>query len=171
MDRIYDIPITKSDGQETTLKEYSGKTLLLVNVASNCDYTHHYVGLQKLYEQYKGMGFAVLAFPCNDFGGQEPGTMEEIIHYCLSKYGVKFDIFQKITIVGQNQHPLYKFLVDQSPEHNEVKWNFEKFLISRDGRILNRFVSNVAPEALELRQALEKDLFDSDLVSHEIGGI
>lgn len=161
MNGIYDIPIIKSDGQETTLMEYSGKTLLLVNVASNCGYTHQYVGLQKLYEQYKGMGFAVLAFPCNDFGGQEPGTMEEIIEDCLSKYGVKFDFFKKINIVGQNQHPLYKFLVEQSSDQSEVKWNFEKFLISRDGRILNRFVSNIAPEALELRQALEKDLFDS----------
>jgi len=171
MARLYDITVTKSDGEETKLEEYSGKTLLLVNVASNCGYTHQYMGLQKLYEQYKGMGFAILAFPCNDFGGQEPGTMEEIINFCLSKYGVKFDIFQKINIVGQDKHPLYSFLIDQAPEQNEVKWNFEKFLVSRDGTIIKRFVSNIAPEALELRQALEKDLFSTDIIESGNEGI
>lgn len=169
MERIYDIAITKADGEETTLEQYSGKTLLLVNVASNCGYAHQYVGLQKLYEQYKGMGFAVLAFPCNDFGEQEPGTMDEIISFCLSKYGVKFDFFQKIHIVGKDKHPLYKFLTKQSPEQNEVKWNFEKFLISRDGRILNRFVSNIGPETLELKQALEKDLFNTYMTNGNEG--
>ena len=158
MERIYDIPITKSDGQETTLMDYSGKTLLLVNVASNCGYTHQYVGLQKLYEQYKGMGFEVLAFSCNDFGGQEPGTMEEIIKYCLSKYGVKFDFFQKINIVGQNKHPLYKFLIKQAPDHSEVKWNFEKFVINREGELVARFPSTVEPDSEDLVNAVEKAL-------------
>jgi glutathione peroxidase len=159
MGEIYNISVTTSEGNSTTLIDYAGKTLLIVNVASNCGFTPQYIGLQRLYEQYKGIGFEVLGFPCNDFGGQEPGTIEEIKQFCLSKFGVQFEMFDKVDILGPNKHPLFELLTDEAPMPGDVKWNFEKFIISRDGRVIGRFPSNINPEAFEIRQMLEQELY------------
>jgi len=159
MKEIYNISVTTSDGDTTTLMNYAGKALLIVNVASNCGFTPQYVGLQRLYEQYKGVGFEVLGFPSNDFGGQEPGTIQEIKAFCRSKFGVRFEMFDKVEIVGPNKHPLFELLTDEAPITGDVRWNFEKFVISREGDVIGRFPSNISPEALELRQILEQELY------------
>lgn len=144
-------------GKEKALAEYKGKVVLVVNVASQCGYTPQYEGLEKLYEKYGEKGLVVTGFPANDFGAQEPGPDSEIATFCTSKYGVKFPMFSKITVKGSGKHPLYAFLT-QAPPAGEVKWNFEKFLVGKDGQVIGRFPSSVEPQSDTLVQAIEKAL-------------
>ena len=156
---LYNVPLKDIDGKATSLKPYEGKVLLIVNVASQCGYTPQYAGLEALQEKYKDKGFSVLGFPCNQFGHQEPGSNEEIKQFCSSKYQVTFPMFDKIEVNGDNRHPLYTILAgNDSPFPGNIKWNFNKFLISRDGKILKRFDSKVKPDSPELTQALEAAL-------------
>jgi glutathione peroxidase len=156
---IYGIPLKDIDGQSTSLKPYKGKVLLIVNVASKCGYTPQYAGLEALQEKYKDKGLVVLGFPCNQFGGQEPGTNEEIKQFCSSKYQVTFPLFDKIDVNGPNRNPLYKELAGEgSPYPGDIKWNFNKFLIGRDGKILKRFDSKVKPDSTEMTEAVESAL-------------
>jgi len=158
-DSIYNMSLKDIDGKSTSLKAYEGKVLLIVNVASKCGYTPQYAGLEALQEKYKDQGFTVLGFPCNQFGGQEPGTNEEIKQFCTSKYEVTFPLFDRIEVNGPNRHPLYVLLTGEgSPVPGDIKWNFTKFLIGRDGKILERFDSKVKPDSAELVQGVEKAL-------------
>lgn len=146
------------DGKEQDLAAYQGKVVLIVNVASQCGYTRQYAGLQKLYENYKDKGLVVLGFPANDFGAQEPGTDLEIANFCSSQYGVNFDMFSKITVKGAGKVPLYQVLTESATPAGEVGWNFEKFLIGRDGEIIGRYKSGVAPQDPKLITAIEAAL-------------
>ena len=149
------IPVKDIDHKATTLGAYQGKVRLVVNVASKCGYTKQYAGLEAIYEKYKDQGFVVLGFPCNQFGGQEPGTNEEIKQFCTSKYDVTFPLFDKIEVNGANRHPLYVALAgDTSPFPGNIKWNFNKFLIGKDGKILKRFDSKVTPDSAEATEAI-----------------
>jgi glutathione peroxidase len=153
------IAVKDIDYKETSMGVYKGKVLLVVNVASKCGYTPQYKALEAVYEKYKGKGFAVLGFPCNQFGGQEPGTTEEIKLFCSSKYSVTFPLFDKIEVNGPNRHPLYVALAGkESPFPGEIKWNFTKFLIGRDGRIIKRFESKTTPDSPEVIAAIEAAL-------------
>lgn len=156
---IYDIPLKDIDGKNTSLKPYKGKVLLVVNVASKCGYTPQYTGLEALYEKYKDQGLVVTGFPCNQFGSQEPGTDAEIKEFCASKYSVTFPMFDKLEVNGAYRHPLYKTLAGEgSPTAGDIKWNFTKFLVSRDGKIVKRFDSKVKPDSPEMTQAIEAAL-------------
>jgi len=156
---IYDVKLKDIDGKDTTLAAYKGKVVLIVNVASKCGYTKQYTGLESIYEKYKGQGFAVLGFPCNQFGGQEPGTNEEIKQFCSSKFNVTFPMYDKIDVNGANRHPLYTALAGKdSPYPGDIKWNFNKFLIGKDGKIVKRFDSKVTPESEELTKEIEAAL-------------
>jgi glutathione peroxidase len=151
-------------GQGVDLTQYQGQVLLIVNVASECGYTPQYKGLQALYDKYGPSGFQVLGFPCNQFERQEPGTSAQIAQFCQKNYGVTFDMFEKVDVNGANQCDLYKYLT--SPETNAkyagpIQWNFEKFLIARDGAVVARFGSSVAPESKSLLEALERELKQS----------
>ncbi len=153
---IYDIKLKDIDGKDTTLAAYKGKPVLIINVASKCGYTKQYAGLEATYQKYKAQGFAVLGFPCNQFGGQEPGTNEDIKLFCTSKYNVTFPLFDKIEVNGANRHPLYVALAGKdSPFPGDIKWNFNKFLVGKDGKIIKRFESKVAPDSEELTKAIE----------------
>jgi glutathione peroxidase len=154
---LYDIEVTSIDGEKLSLRKYEGKVLLIVNVASRCGFTSQYDGLQKLHEGYKDKGFAVLGFPSNDFGGQEPGTEAEIKAFCSNTYGVTFPMFSKVAVLGASRHPLYQFLTASSGG-TDVRWNFEKFLIDSKGRVVGRFGSSTAPSSPELGAAIEKSL-------------
>jgi glutathione peroxidase len=148
-------------GQEVDLAQYQGKVLLIVNVASECGYTPQYKGLQALHNKYSQSGLAVLGFPCNQFGHQEPGTSEQIARFCQRNYGVTFDMFEKVDVNGRNQCDLYKHLT--SPDVHAkypgpIQWNFEKFLIARDVTVVARFGSSVAPESKSLVEAIEREL-------------
>jgi glutathione peroxidase len=148
-------------GRDVDLSRYAGKVVMVVNTASKCGHTPQYAGLQKLHEQYGGKGLAILGFPANDFGQQEPGSDSEISLFCEANFGVKFDMFSKVPVTGENKAPLFKYLT--SPETNpqspgEIGWNFEKFLIGRDGTILARFKSGVKPESEEIKNAVEAAL-------------
>ncbi len=158
---IYDFKLTTIDGQKVDLAKYKGKVLLIVNVASECGYTDQYKAMQALHAKYAKDGLAILAFPCNDFGGQEPGNAEAIKKFAKKNYGVEFDLFSKIKILGKDSAPLYHFLTskDTNPNHaGEVKWNFEKFIIGRDGTIIARFAADVEPDGQDLLDALKKAL-------------
>ena len=156
---IYDVTMKDIDGKETSLSAYKGKVLLIVNVASKCGFTPQYKGLESVYEKYKGKDFTILGFPCNQFGGQEPGTSEEIKEFCSSKYNVTFPMFEKIDVNGPKRHPLYTLLAGEgSPFPGDIKWNFNKFLIGKDGKILKRFDSKVTPESPEVTAAIEAAL-------------
>jgi glutathione peroxidase len=156
---IYDIPVKDIDGKDTTLAAYKGKVVLIVNVASHCGFTPQYKNLEAVYQKYKDQGFVVLGFPCNQFGGQEPGSNEEIKQFCTSKYDVTFPLFDKIEVNGDNRHPLYVTLAGEtSPFPGNIKWNFTKFLIGKDGKIVNRFDSKVKPDAPEATAAIEAAL-------------
>ncbi len=145
-DNINDITVTEMNGDTINLSYYNGKVLLIVNVASECGYTPQYGGLEEIYKTYNSDGFEILAFPCNDFGGQEPGTNEEIISFCLSNYGVTFKLFDKIKVLGEDKSDLYERLTNNSvTEKSDINWNFEKFIISKDGTIVARFLSKVEP--------------------------
>jgi glutathione peroxidase len=156
---IKDVVVKDMNGKEVKLSDYKGKVLLIVNVASKCGYTKQYAGLEAIYEKYKDQGFEILAFPCNDFGGQEPGTNEEIQEFCSSTYSVKFKLFDKIKVLGEDASPLYTRLTNnKNVEQGVVKWNFEKFLIDKEGNIVNRFRSKITPESEELTKTIEKEL-------------
>src|SRR5438105_9761142 len=156
---LYEIPVKDIDGKDTSLKAYKGKVVLIVNVASKCGLTPQYQALEALQEKYKDEGFSVLGFPCNQFGGQEPGTNEEIKQFCSSKYHVTFPIFDKIDVNGANRHPLYTGLAGkESPFPGDIKWNFGKFLIGRDGTIIKRFEPKTKPDAPEVVAAIETAL-------------
>ncbi|MFD2255670.1 glutathione peroxidase [Luteolibacter algae] len=156
---ITKIPFEKADGSKTSLEEYQGKVVLLVNVASKCGYTKQYEGLQKLYEEKKDDGLVILAFPCNDFGGQEPGTIEEIQEFCSSKFNVSFPIMSKIHVKGEDQHPLYEALTGPKGAFpGDVKWNFGKILIGKDGKPKARFESPTKPRDKELTDAIDDAL-------------
>ena len=148
----------KIDGAQVDLASYRGKVVLIVNVASRCGYTGQYAGLQKLYDTYKDRGLVVLGFPANEFGGQEPGTDAEIATFCSSKYGVTFPMFSKIVVKGPNKAPLYKTLTESAEPKGEVGWNFEKFLIGRDGTVAGRYKSGVAPDDAAFTKAIEAAL-------------
>jgi len=156
---LYKIPVKDIDQKETSLGAYQGKVLLVVNVASKCGFTPQYIALQAVYEKYKDKGLVILGFPCNQFGGQEPGTDEEIKLFCSSKYNVTFPLFDKIDVNGPQRHPLYTALAGtDSPFPGDIKWNFTKFLISRDGTILKRFDSKTTPDSPEVTTAIETAL-------------
>jgi glutathione peroxidase len=156
---IYGFVVKDIDGKEIYLSSYKGKVLLIVNVASKCGYTPQYEGLQKIYEKYSDKGFEILAFPCNDFKGQEPGTNEEIKEFCSTNYGVTFKLFDKIKVLGDEKSLLYdKMINSEGIEQGDVKWNFEKFLISKEGIVVGRFRSKVKPDSDEIIEALEKEL-------------
>jgi glutathione peroxidase len=177
---ILDIPVKKITGEPTTLGEFKGHVLLVVNVASKCGLTPQYEGLEKTYEQFKGQGLVVAGFPANDFKQQEPGTNEEIQSFCTTNFGVKFPLFDKISVVGPEKHPLYKALIEAQPKavnlsevpwreklkgygiegnpEPEILWNFEKFLIGRDGKVVKRFAPDTQPDAPELVEAIETEL-------------
>ena len=156
---IYDIKLKDIDGKDTTLSPYKGKVVLIVNVASKCGLTPQYKALEAAYEKYKGKGFVVLGFPCNQFNGQEPGTNEEIKQFCSTKYNVTFPLFDKLDVNGANRAPLYVALAGKdSPFPGDIKWNFGKFLIGKDGKILQRFDPKTTPDSADLTQAIEAAL-------------
>lgn len=158
---IYQFKVTTIDGQKVDLAKYKGKVLLIVNVASECGYTGQYKAMQALHEKYAKDGLAILAFPCNDFGSQEPGNEAAIKEFAKKNYGVEFDLFSKIKILGKDAAPLYKFLTskDANPKApGDVKWNFEKFVIGRDGALVARLSSDTEPDAKDLLDLLRKEL-------------
>ena len=156
---IYDIPLKDIDGKDATLKPYAGKVMLIVNVASKCGFTPQYTALEATFQKYSAQGLVVCGFPCNQFGGQEPGTDADIKEFCTSKYNVTFPMFDKLEVNGANRHPLYVALAgDASPFPGNIKWNFTKFLIGRDGKILARFDSKVKPDSDEVTKAIEAAL-------------
>jgi glutathione peroxidase len=152
---LADIPLKDIDGKDTSLKAYAGKAVLIVNVASKCGYTKQYEGLEAIYRKYKDQGFVVLGFPCNQFGGQEAGTLAEIKEFCTSKFDVTFPMFSKIEVNGAGRHPLYAALAGEGAKFpGDIKWNFNKFLIGRDGQVVERFESKVTPESEEMTKAI-----------------
>ena len=158
---IYDFQMDDIDGRPVSLSLYKGKVMLLVNVASKCGFTRQYAGLEKLYQEFKGRGFVILGFPANNFMGQEPGTNEDIKQFCSLNYGVTFPMFSKISVKGKETAPLYEYLTDKTlnpVSEGKISWNFNKFLISRDGTMLNHFGSRTEPESEELRGAIETAL-------------
>jgi glutathione peroxidase len=158
---IYDFTLNSIDGQPAPLSAYKGKIVLLVNVASRCGYTPQYTALESVYEKYKDRGFVIVGIPANNFGGQEPGTNEEIKTFCSSKYNVKFPMMAKVSVKGDDQNPLYVWLTDRTAHPQtggEIKWNFTKFLVGPDGRVIQRFESKVTPDSPEVTSAIEKAL-------------
>ena len=148
---IYDFKMKDAEGQEVSLSNYQGKVLLVVNTATGCGFTPQYEGLQDLYEKYQAKGLEILDFPCNQFGGQAPGTEEEIVDFCQSRYGVTFKQFAKIEVNGDNEAPLYTFLKSQKGGvmGSKIKWNFTKFLVDRHGNVVERFSPMDTPEKME----------------------
>jgi len=156
---LLEIPVKDIDGKSTSLEAYKGKVLLIVNVASKCGYTPQYKSLEAIQQKYEGKGFTVLGFPCNQFGKQEPGTNEEIKKFCSDNYSVTFPLFDKIDVNGSNRHPLYVALAGKdSPYPGDIKWNFGKFLVGRDGKIIKRFESATKPDSKEMTDAIEAAL-------------
>ncbi len=177
---LYDFPLRRIDGKSATLGDYKGQVLLIVNVASKCGLTPQYEGLEKLYEHYKNQGLTVVGFPANEFLAQEPGTNGEIAEFCRSNYGVQFPMFEKIVVRGEGQHPLYKYLTETVPEakkkpggqleerlsskglgrkaKNDVLWNFEKFLVDRHGKVVDRFDPDVTPDDEMLTKGIVNQL-------------
>ncbi len=178
--KIYDIPLKRIDGKAARLGDYKGQVLLVVNVASKCGLTPQYEALEKLYEGYKAKGLTVVGFPANEFMGQEPGSNSEIEEFCRSTFGVQFPMFEKIVVKGEGQHPLYKYLTDKMPEaikkpdgqlekkledkglgrqkKQDVLWNFEKFLVDRQGEVVARFAPDVTPADEILLKPLREEL-------------
>ncbi len=156
--KVTDLKMKSLDGKEVELSKYKGKVLLIVNVASKCGATPQYEQLQELHEKYKGQGLAVLGFPCNQFGGQEPGDAAQIAEFCKAKYDVSFDLFEKIDVNGSDAAPLYQTLTAHEPGAGPIKWNFEKFVIGKDGEIVGRFATRVKPDAPEVLKTIETEL-------------
>jgi len=158
-DSLASIPLKDINGKPASLKDYQGKVVLVVNVASKCGLTPQYSALEEVYQKYKGKGLVVLGFPCNDFNGQEPGTNEEIKQFCSTNYKVSFPLFDKLHVKGPEQHPLYAALTGPGSRFpGDVKWNFGKFLIGRDGKPIMRFEPKVKPDAPEVTAAIEAAL-------------
>jgi glutathione peroxidase len=157
---VYDYTLNSIDGKPTPLASFKGKVVLLVNVASRCGYTPQYTGLEALYEKYKDQGFVIVGFPANNFGAQEPGTNEEIKTFCKSKYSVTFPMMAKVSVKGDDTTPLYQFLTKSAnpATEGEIKWNFTKFLVDKDGNVIARFEPKVTPEDPALVSAVEKAL-------------
>ncbi|MER5184633.1 glutathione peroxidase [Streptomyces sp. NPDC002896] len=158
---VYDVEIGSLQGGSADLGQYRGKAALIVNVASKCGLTPQYAGLERLHEQYAGRGFTVLGVPCNQFMGQEPGTSEEIAEFCSATYGVTFPLTEKVEVNGEGRHPLYERLVgfaDAEGHTGDIRWNFEKFLVSADGSVVARFSPRAEPESAEVVAAIEKVL-------------
>jgi glutathione peroxidase len=158
---VYDIPVNTLSGQPASLGDLSGKTLLVVNVASKCGLTPQYEGLERLHERYRDRGFSVVGFPCNQFGEQEPGSADQIQEFCSVNYGVSFPLFEKIDVNGPGRHPIYAELTevpDAAGEAGDIQWNFEKFLISPDGKVAGRFRPRTEPEDPQLVAAIEASL-------------
>jgi len=151
---LQSIPLKTIDGKDATLKDYAGKAVLIVNVASECGYTGQYAGLQALHAKYEKQGFSVLGFPCNDFGGQEPGSEADIKAFCTEKFKVTFPMFSKVAITGADKHPLFAALTGGT----DVAWNFEKFLVGKDGKLIARYGSDAEPEGGEIEAAVKKAL-------------
>ena len=183
MTQLQHIPLRRLDGTSATLKDYEGSVLLVVNVASKCGLTPQYEGLEALHTKFNGKGLFVLGFPANDFGAQEPGSNHEIAEFCRARFGVDFPMFEKLSVKGEGQHPLYRELIAQRPhahsneggtfvaklaEHglapaqpSDIAWNFEKFLVDRHGQVVGRFAPDVTPEHTSLVQAIEAELAKS----------
>jgi len=177
---IYEVPIHQADGTATTLGQYQGKVLLIVNVASACGLTPQYTALESLYEKYRAQGLVVLGFPCNDFGAQEPGTAEEIAAFCTGKFNVQFPVLQKLSVKPGQRHPLYRSLIEAQPKatvkpssdfkkklegygvkqenESDILWNFEKFLVNRAGKVVARFAPDTPPDDASITAAIEKEL-------------
>ena len=156
---VLEVPLKDIDGKPTSLKAYSGKVILVVNVASKCGLTPQYRSLEAVYQKYKAQGLVIAGFPCNQFGKQEPGTNEQIKEFCSSKYSVTFPMFDKLEVNGPGRHPLYAQLAGpSSPFPGDIKWNFGKFLIGRDGKILKRFEPKTTPDSGEVTAAIEAAL-------------
>ena len=154
-DSVYDFPLKTIDGQPLSLAAYAGKVLLLVNVASECGFTSQYTSLQELYETYRERGFVLIGFPANEFGGQEPGTNQQIKNFCTTRFAVTFPMSEKIVVKGESRDPLYAYLTEQA---GEVTWNFNKFLVDRSGKVVCRFDSKVEPLDPKLTKAIEAAL-------------
>ena len=155
---IYDIKVQAIDGNMGSLGEYRGKTLLIVNTASRCGFTGQYAGLEELYARYKDQGFVVLAFPSNDFMGQEPGTNEEIKKFCDLRFKISFPLFAKISVKGKRMNPLFRYLTEETAFKGDISWNFNKFLVSPEGEVVGRFGSRVKPSDEEMIKAIEAAL-------------
>ena len=158
---MLEFSLNNIDGKPAPLSQYQGKVVLIVNVASKCGYTPQYSGLEKLYEKYKDKGFVILGFPANNFMAQEPGTNEEIKTFCSNKYNVTFPMYSKISVKGDDKHPLYQFLTDKQANPKtggEIQWNFTKFLVGKDGKVIARFEPAVEPESADVTSAIEKAL-------------
>jgi glutathione peroxidase len=155
---VYDFTLPSIDGKPMPLADYKGKVVLMVNVASKCGYTPQYTALEALYEKYKDQGFVIVGFPANNFGAQEPGTNAEIKTFCSRTYNVKFPMYAKISVKGDDQTPLYHYLTKDTPApiSGEIKWNFTKFLVDRNGKVVQRFESAVTPDSPEVTSAVEK---------------
>ena len=158
-DNINNIIVTEMNGDIIYLSDYNGKVLLVVNVASECGSTPQYSGLEEIYKKYNSEGFEILAFPCNDFGGQEPGTNEEIMAFCSTNYGVTFKLFDKINVLGKDKSDLYERLTNNSvTENSDINWNFEKFVISKNGTIVARFLTKIEPTDETITNLIEREL-------------
>jgi glutathione peroxidase len=158
---LHDIPLHTLDGEPTSLADHAGKALLVVNVASKCGLTPQYTGLEELQRTYAARGFSVLGFPCNQFGGQEPGSAEEIATFCSTSYGVSFPMFEKLDVNGEDRHPLFAELTttpDAEGKAGDIQWNFEKFLVSPEGEVVARFRPMTEPQAPEVIEAIEEQL-------------
>jgi glutathione peroxidase len=155
---IYDFTLPSIDGKPMPLADFKGKVVLMVNVASRCGYTPQYSGLEALYEKYKGRGFVILGFPANNFGAQEPGTNEEIKTFCSRKYNVTFPMYSKVSVKGSDQTPLYQYLTKDTDKAvaGDIKWNFTKFLVDRQGRVVQRFEPDVTPDSAQVVSSVEK---------------
>jgi glutathione peroxidase len=157
---IYNFTLNSIDGKPAPLADYKGKVVMIVNVASQCGYTPQYSALEAIYEKYKDQGFVILGFPANNFGAQEPGTNEEIKTFCSRKYSVTFPMYSKISVKGDDQAPLYGYLTKETGAGitGDIKWNFTKFLIDRNGKVVQRFEPAVTPDSKEVTAAIEKQL-------------
>jgi glutathione peroxidase len=155
---VHDFAAKTIDGRDVKLAEYKGHALLIVNVASQCGLTPQYEGLEKLNKEFAARGLRVLGFPANEFGAQEPGTNDEIRAFCTSNYGVDFDMFGKVVVKGEGIHPLFEYLTKQSKFAGDIKWNFNKFLIDKNGEVVARFEPQVEPTSVEVRNAIEQSL-------------
>lgn len=158
---LYGFRLPDIDGQPVDLKTFKGKVLLIVNTASMCGNTPQYAGLQEMYERYQERGFEVLAFPANDFGQQEPGTNQEIKGFCYTRYSVSFPLFSKISVVGKDKHPLYRYLTEQSAFPGRVTWNFQKYLVDRSGNVIGKYDPGMNPLSPTILADLEKALATS----------
>jgi glutathione peroxidase len=156
--QIYDFTMEDIDGKARTLREFKGQVMMIVNTASFCGNTPQYEGLQTLYEQYRDQGFTILAFPANDFGKQEPGNNKEIAEFCYTKYSLKFPLFSKITVLGEQKHPLYRYLTEDTPFPGKITWNFQKFLVDRQGHVIARYQPKQQPLTEPIIHDIEKAL-------------